>query len=97
VYPRAGLDDVEERKFSTLPGLELRPLGRPARSLSLYRLSYPDSAYFGSGQKATSFDSRIILPYFRYVVADRVSRGGKDSHAVNALSAQRGARGSVVD
>jgi hypothetical protein len=30
--PRAGLDDVEKRKFLTVPGLELRPLGRPARS-----------------------------------------------------------------
>jgi hypothetical protein len=29
---RAGLDDLEKRKFLTLPGLELRPLGRPARS-----------------------------------------------------------------
>jgi hypothetical protein len=29
---RAGLDDIEERKFLTLPGLELRPLGYPARS-----------------------------------------------------------------
>jgi hypothetical protein len=29
---RAGLDDLEERKFLTLQGLELRPLGRPARS-----------------------------------------------------------------
>jgi hypothetical protein len=27
---RAGLDDLEKRKFLTLPGLELRPLGRPA-------------------------------------------------------------------
>jgi hypothetical protein len=25
VGPRAGLDDVEKRKFLTLPGLELRP------------------------------------------------------------------------
>jgi hypothetical protein len=25
VDPRAGLDDVEKRKFFTLPGLELRP------------------------------------------------------------------------
>jgi hypothetical protein len=31
VDPRAGQDDVK-RKFLTLPGLELRPLGRPARS-----------------------------------------------------------------
>jgi hypothetical protein len=29
---RAGLDDLEKRKFLTPPGLELRPLSRPARS-----------------------------------------------------------------
>jgi hypothetical protein len=29
---RAGLDDLEKRKFLTPPGLELRLLGRPARS-----------------------------------------------------------------
>jgi hypothetical protein len=38
VDPKAGLDNLEKRKFLTLPGLELRPLGRPARSLSPYRL-----------------------------------------------------------
>jgi hypothetical protein len=43
VGPRAGLDDLEKRKFLTLLGLELRPLSRPARSQSLYRLSYPGS------------------------------------------------------
>jgi hypothetical protein len=32
VDPRAGVDDVEKRKFLTLPGLELRPHGRPGRS-----------------------------------------------------------------
>jgi hypothetical protein len=32
VDPRASLDDVEKRKFLTLPGLELKPLGRPASS-----------------------------------------------------------------
>jgi hypothetical protein len=37
VRPRAGLDDVEKRKFLTLPALELRPLGRPACSQSLCR------------------------------------------------------------
>jgi hypothetical protein len=41
VGPRAGLDDVEKRKFFTLPGLELPPLGRPVRSQSPYRLRYP--------------------------------------------------------
>jgi hypothetical protein len=34
------VDGVEKRKFLTLPGLELRPLGHPASSQSLYRLSY---------------------------------------------------------
>jgi hypothetical protein len=29
---RAGLDDLENRKFLTLPGLKLQRLGRPARS-----------------------------------------------------------------
>jgi hypothetical protein len=33
VDPRAGLDDIENRKFFSLPGLELRLLGRPARTL----------------------------------------------------------------
>jgi hypothetical protein len=28
---RAGLDDMEKRKFLTLPGLELRPLGSARR------------------------------------------------------------------
>jgi hypothetical protein len=40
VDPRASLEDVEKRKFLTLLGIELRPLGRPARSESLYGLRY---------------------------------------------------------
>jgi hypothetical protein len=40
VGPRTGLDGVEKTKISSLPGLELRPLGRAARSQLLYRLSY---------------------------------------------------------
>jgi hypothetical protein len=43
VDPKAGVDDVKKRKFLTLPGLELRTLGRPANSQSLYRLRYPGS------------------------------------------------------
>jgi hypothetical protein len=42
VDPRAGVDDVEKRKFLTLPRLELPLLGRPARSQSLYQ-RYPGS------------------------------------------------------
>jgi hypothetical protein len=40
---RAGLDDLEKRKFFTLQGLELRPLGLSARSEKLHRLRYPGS------------------------------------------------------
>jgi hypothetical protein len=40
VGPKAGLDAVEKRKFLTLPELQLRPLSRPSRSQSLYRLRY---------------------------------------------------------
>jgi hypothetical protein len=43
VSPRAGLDDVEKKKFLTLPGLELRHLGHPVRSQSLYRMRHPGS------------------------------------------------------
>jgi hypothetical protein len=43
---RAGLDDVEKRKFFTLPRLELRPLCRPACSKSLYRLRYTVSIVY---------------------------------------------------
>jgi hypothetical protein len=41
VGPRTGLDYMKKRKFLPPPGLDLRPIGRPARSYSLYRLSYP--------------------------------------------------------
>jgi hypothetical protein len=46
VNPRVVLDDVKKRKFLTLPGLELGPLGRPASSQSLYRLRYPCSMIY---------------------------------------------------
>jgi hypothetical protein len=41
----AGLD-VEKRKFLTLRGPELQPLGRPACNQSLYWLSYPGSSIY---------------------------------------------------
>jgi hypothetical protein len=46
---RTGMDDVEKRKFLTLPGLEVQPLGCPALSQSLYRLSYTLSIFEKSG------------------------------------------------
>jgi hypothetical protein len=56
---RTGLEDVEKRKFMTLLGLELRPLGHPAHSQSLYRLSYPGSCYIINNSqmsRAVNFD-----------------------------------------
>jgi hypothetical protein len=41
--PRTGMDDMEKREMFLRPALELRPLDRPARSQSLYRLRYPGS------------------------------------------------------
>jgi hypothetical protein len=48
VDTRVGLDDVEKGKYWTLPGLELRPLGRPAPSQSLSRLLISVLKYFES-------------------------------------------------
>jgi hypothetical protein len=47
VDPRAGLKEVEEREFLTLPGLEMQTLRRRAHSQSLHRLRYPGSIYAG--------------------------------------------------
>jgi hypothetical protein len=69
VDPGAGLDDVEKTKFFTVPGLELRPLGRPARSQSPSRLRYPSSAE-GLGQLKNPMTSSGIKPAtFRFVFA----------------------------
>jgi hypothetical protein len=46
VGARTSLDDVEKRKFLTVPELELRSVGRPARGQSLYRLHYPGSCCY---------------------------------------------------
>jgi hypothetical protein len=62
------MDDVEKRKFLTLPGLELRPLDRPARSQSQYRLLYPGSC------------SEIIIPTYTMEMFVKTQKPkGKDS------------------
>jgi hypothetical protein len=48
--PRIGLGDVGKRKFLNVAELELRPLGRPARTQSLYRLRYPGSNFITKNQ-----------------------------------------------
>jgi hypothetical protein len=55
VNPRAGLDDVVKWIFLTLPALELRPLGRPARSQSLYQLRF----HFPAGTEENKTNLRI--------------------------------------
>jgi hypothetical protein len=57
VGPRDSLDDVKKRKFLTLPGLELRPLGCPAYSQSLYRLHYPVSLLY-----CTENNVKFLMP-----------------------------------
>jgi hypothetical protein len=52
-----------EQKNLTPPGLELRPFGRPARSQSLYRLSYPGSFHSGV-ELFILYLNQIICNYF---------------------------------
>jgi hypothetical protein len=70
VDPRAGLDDVEKRKFLPPPGLGIPTLGRPARSQSLYRLSYPDPYYKTHNQIKESQDEFqvIFILKFTYTI-----------------------------
>jgi hypothetical protein len=59
-YP---LDNVEKRKFLTLPRLELRPLSRPAHSQSLYRLRYPGSNKGVMDYKLRSYTQCVLRLY----------------------------------
>jgi hypothetical protein len=69
VAPRAGLDDMEKRNFLTPPGLQLRPLGRPARSQSLNRLSYPEDH-----KVASTINLEFVQCIFRYILANSEQR-----------------------
>jgi hypothetical protein len=64
VDPRASLDDVK-RKFLTLPGLDLRPFGRPARSRVLRAIPAPGwvvqvNSHFRTRQQVNQQIARII-------------------------------------
>jgi hypothetical protein len=48
-----------KKNFVTLQELELRPLGRPARSQSLYRLRYLDSSKLGVSYKIVLYTHRL--------------------------------------
>jgi hypothetical protein len=59
---KAVLDDMEKEKFLTPPGLELRFIGRPACSQSLYRLRYRgSSAYLDLRETGWGGTDRIKL------------------------------------
>jgi hypothetical protein len=83
VGPRAGLEDLEKRKFFTLPGLELRSLGRPARSQSLYRLHYPGSRYSANSLKKLP---SLISDFFWNVILSKMYLYGENILATSFLS-----------
>jgi hypothetical protein len=75
VEPRAGLDDVEKRKFLTLPGIELLPLGRPTCTQSLYRLHSSGSLLFENKKEmlphTAIFDKPVFAVFSRISVKQR--------------------------
>jgi hypothetical protein len=60
---RADLDVMETRKFFTLPGLELRPFGRPGGGQLLYRLHYPGFVYSRRVIKEISTARYLIVAF----------------------------------
>jgi hypothetical protein len=78
----AVLDDVERRKFLILPGLELRPLGRPARSRSLYQLSYP-------GSHIIKYRGHFILPQDYYDLKQKYADKRRSSEEICSFGLQR--------
>jgi hypothetical protein len=59
VCPTSGVDDVVKRKFFPLPGLELRPLGHPARNQSLYRHSHSGSKSYPARKIKTKKPQKV--------------------------------------
>jgi hypothetical protein len=71
---RTGLDDLENRKFLTLPGLELRPLDRPARTLSRL-LSYHIIEH--SYQIITAIRAEFFVIIFVHPRSNQITRNRK--------------------
>jgi hypothetical protein len=68
VDPRAGLGIMEKRKFLTLLGLQLRPLGHPARSQSLYRLpKYTGKLDCGMKEQQFLLENNLLDAYFKFL------------------------------
>jgi hypothetical protein len=60
---RAGLDDLEKRKFLPLQRLELQTLGRPAYSQSLDWLWYPSSLFTQMVNKMQRVINKVNTSY----------------------------------
>jgi hypothetical protein len=71
VGPRTGLD--EWRKFLTLPGLELQPLGRPARR-TIRTISGARPHTCGVLNFLTLADGSVLGLYTVYFVGESVRR-----------------------
>jgi hypothetical protein len=65
VDPRAGLDDLEKRKFFILPGLERRTLSRSAHTQWVYRLRYPVCALCALTLGICDLESAVQLVQLR--------------------------------
>jgi hypothetical protein len=81
VDPRAGLDDVERRKFLTLPRFELRSLGRPGRSqdeTAVKRWSFLTLSR--NGRKAYNLMNESDYDWFHAWVSFRPEDGGSMFH-----------------
>jgi hypothetical protein len=62
VGPRAGLDDMDKRKFLTLPGLELQSVGHPDHRHSLYQLCYHSSKWLQDPRKINGDNLKNVKP-----------------------------------
>jgi hypothetical protein len=60
VDPRTSLEDVERKKILLLPGLELRPLRRPAGDHKLYPL--PQHVIQAVAEIAYMFELKFYIP-----------------------------------
>jgi hypothetical protein len=85
VGPRADLDDMESIQFLTLPGLELRTLGHPARCQSLYRLRYRG---YPTRERERHFNSKRLYHFIRSCVVYYVNVNSHYATARNTFNVQ---------
>jgi hypothetical protein len=71
---RAGLDDLEKGIFLTLPGLELRPLGRPASRYTDYTIPAPHLQYDSTVFPASLFSHIYYSMVHKHVPNVFISR-----------------------